>query len=112
MQITTRLRHHHFRDAFSVNHPSNPAFTDQVPPFPPYLARREFSPPGMYSNLGPSFHKFDAVGVLHPHGGFHPHDDRAPFMHSIHRLGIPPHIPERKPSSAPWGHQVPNPNLC
>ncbi|XP_034677188.1 RNA-binding KH domain-containing protein RCF3-like [Vitis riparia] len=105
LQITTRLRHHHFRDAFSVNHPSNPAFTDQVPPFPPYLARREFSPPGMYSNLGPSFHKFDAVGVLHPHGGFHPHDDRAPFMHSIHRLGIPPHIPERKPSSAPWGHQ-------
>ena len=107
MQITTRLRHHHFRDAFlSAN---NSAFTDQVPPFPPYLARREFSPPGMYSNLGPSFHKFEAVGVLPPHGGFHPHDDRAPFMH---RMGISSHIPERKPSSAPWGPKVLDPNMC
>lgn len=108
MQITTRLRHHHFRDAFlSAN---NPAFTDQAPHFPPYLGRREFSPPGMYSNLGPSFHKFDAV--LPPHGGFHPHDDRSPFMHGMHRMGISPHIPERTPSSAPWGPQVVNSHMC
>ena len=106
MQITTRLRHHFFRDAFpSINYPSNPAFLDQVPPFPSYMGRRELSPPGMYSNLGPSFHKFDAVGGPPPHGGFHPHDDRSPFMHNIHRLGAAPHLlSERKP----WGPQVLN----
>ncbi|KAK9270967.1 hypothetical protein L1049_026555 [Liquidambar formosana] len=106
LQITTRLRHHFFRDAFpSINHPSNPAFQDQVLPFPSFMGRRELSPPGMFSNLGPSFHKFDAVGGLPPHGGFYPHDDRAPFIHNIHRPGIPPHISERKPSSAQWGPQ-------
>uniref|UniRef100_A0A5B7AWQ7 K Homology domain-containing protein n=1 Tax=Davidia involucrata TaxID=16924 RepID=A0A5B7AWQ7_DAVIN len=105
MQITTRLRHHFFRDAFpSINHP-DPAFPDQVPPFPSFVGRRELSPPGVYSNLGPSFHKFDAVGGLPPHGGFHPHDDHPSFMHNIHRPGIPPHISERKPSSALWGPQ-------
>ncbi|KAF5469314.1 hypothetical protein F2P56_013398 [Juglans regia] len=102
LQITTRLRHHFFRDAFpSINYSSNPAFVDQVSPFPSYMGRRELSPPGMYSNLGPSFHKFDAVGGAPPHGGFHLHDDRSPFMHNMHRLGGPPYISERKP----WGPQ-------
>ncbi|KAK2981739.1 hypothetical protein RJ640_005991 [Escallonia rubra] len=101
LQITARLRNHFFRDAFpSIN--SNPAFPDQLPPFPPYMGRRELSPPGMYSSLGPSFHKFDAHP---PHGGFHPHDDRPPFLHNIHRPGFPPHISERMPSSSPWGPQ-------
>ncbi|PSS17318.1 KH domain-containing protein [Actinidia chinensis var. chinensis] len=91
MQITTRLQNHFFRDAFpSINHPS-------------YVGR-EHSPPGMYSNLGPSFHKFDAMGGLPPHGGFQSHDDRMPFMHNIHRPGFPPNISERKPSST-WGPQ-------
>ncbi|XP_057972900.1 KH domain-containing protein HEN4-like [Malania oleifera] len=106
LQITSRLRHHFDRDAFpSINHPSNAAFPDQVPPFPLYMGRRELSPPGMYSNLGPSFHKFDAFGGLPPHGGFHTHDERSPFMPNIHRPVIPPQIAERKPSSAPWGPQ-------
>ncbi|EOY15601.1 hypothetical protein QUC31_000619 [Theobroma cacao] len=97
LQITTRLRHHFFRDAFpSINHPSNPAFLDQGPPFPSFMGRREFSPPG----LGP-FHHFDAFGGPPPHGGFHPHDD-PPFMRNIHRPGMPPHISERK-AWAPQG---------
>ncbi|KAM2027586.1 hypothetical protein ACFX1T_019857 [Malus domestica] len=100
LQITTRLRHHFFRDAFpSIHYHQNPAFLDQ-PPFQSYL-RRDFSPPGMHSNLGPSLHKFDAVGGLPPHGSFHPHDDRAPFVHNIHRLGARPHLSERRP----WGPQ-------
>ncbi|XP_059631198.1 KH domain-containing protein HEN4-like [Cornus florida] len=104
MQITTRLRNHFFRDAFpSINFPSNPAFPDQVSSFPSYMGRREFSPPGMFSNRGLSFHKFDAVGGLPPHGAFHLHDER-PFMHNIHGPGFPPHISERT-SSAPWGPQ-------
>ncbi|MBA0567687.1 hypothetical protein Gotri_005216 [Gossypium trilobum] len=95
MQITSRLRHHFFRDMFpSINHPSNPGFMDQGPPFPSFMGRREFSPPG----LGP-FHHFDAFGGPPPHGGFHPHDP--PFMRNIHRPGMPPHISERKP----WGPQ-------
>ncbi|XP_059453191.1 KH domain-containing protein HEN4-like [Corylus avellana] len=102
LQITTRLRHHFFRDAFpSINYSSNPSFLDQVSPFPSYMGRRELSPPGMYSNLGPSFHKFDAAGGPPPHGGFLAHDDRSPFMHNIHRLGAPPFLSERKP----WGPQ-------
>ncbi|XP_075088766.1 RNA-binding KH domain-containing protein RCF3-like [Nicotiana tabacum] len=101
LQITTRLQNHYFRDAF----PSNPGFLDQVTPFPSHMGRREFSPPGMFSNIRPSFHKFDAVGVLPPHGGFHPHDDRPPFMQNFHRPGIPPHISDRMSSSAPWGSQ-------
>lgn len=100
LHVTSRLRNHFFRDAFpSINHPPNPAFPDQVPPFP-YVGRREHSPPGMYFNLGPSFHKFDAVGGLPPREGFHPHDDRIPFMH---RPGMPPHISERKPAWGPQG---------
>ncbi|KAE8125954.1 hypothetical protein FH972_020714 [Carpinus fangiana] len=102
LQITTRLRHHFFRDAFpSINYSSNPSFLDQVSPFPSYMGRRELSPPGMYSNLGPSFHKFDAAGGPPPHGGFLAHDDRSPFMHNMHRLGPPPFLSERKP----WGPQ-------
>ncbi|KAK8600984.1 hypothetical protein V6N13_059275 [Hibiscus sabdariffa] len=95
LQITSRLRHHFFRDMFpSINHPSNSAFMDQGPPFPSFMGRREFSPPG----IGP-FHHFDAFGGPPPRGGFHPHDP--PFMRNIHRPGMPPHISERKP----WGPQ-------
>jgi len=91
MQITTRLRHHFFRDSHpSVNYPSNSPFVDQLPPFPPYLGRRGLSPPGMFSDLGPP-----------PYAGF-PLDDRPPFLNNIHRPGIPPHISERKL----WGPQV------
>ncbi|KAK9219416.1 hypothetical protein WN943_008061 [Citrus x changshan-huyou] len=101
-QITTRLRHHFFRDAFpSINRPLNPTFLDQVSPFPSFIGRRELSPPGMYSNFGPSFHKFDAVGGPPPPGSFHPHDDHSAFMHHIHRPGMPPHMPDMKP----WGPQ-------
>lgn len=92
LQITTRLKHHCFRDSYpSVNYPSNSPFLDQLPPFPPYLGRRGLSPPRMYSDLGHP----------HPHAGF-PLDDRPPFLNSIHRPGLPPHISERKP----WGPQV------
>nr|XP_027091610.1 KH domain-containing protein HEN4-like [Coffea arabica] len=108
LQITSRLREHFFRDAFpSMNYPSNPAFLDQVPPFPPYLGRGEHSPPGMYPNLGPSFRKFDSVGGLPPPGGFHPLDERPPFMQNFHRPGFPPHMSERFPPSAAWGPQGP-----
>ncbi|KAF2324206.1 hypothetical protein GH714_010007 [Hevea brasiliensis] len=96
LQITTRLRNHFFRDVFpSMDHPSNPAFLDQAPPFPPYMGRRELSPPFH------AFHNFDGMGGPPPHGGFHPLDDRPPFMHNIHGPGMPPHISERKP----WGSQ-------
>ncbi|KAK8476065.1 hypothetical protein V6N13_001606 [Hibiscus sabdariffa] len=95
LQITSRLRHHFFRDVFpSINHPLNPAFMDQGPPFPSFMGRREFSPPG----LGP-FHHFDSFGGPPPNDGFHPHDP--PFMRNSHRPGMPPHITERKP----WGPQ-------
>ncbi|XP_062097284.1 RNA-binding KH domain-containing protein RCF3-like [Humulus lupulus] len=95
IQISTRLQHNFFRDAFpSINHPTNPALFD--PPFLPYLGPRELSPPGMHSNYGPSFHKFD----LHRHGGFQPRDDRVPFMHDFHRFGGPT-LSERRP----WGPQ-------
>ncbi|CAI9116049.1 OLC1v1017097C1 [Oldenlandia corymbosa var. corymbosa] len=107
LQITSRLREHFFRDAFpSMNYPSNPAFPDQVPPYPPFMGRREHSPSGMYRDLGPPFHKFDSVGGPPP-GGFHPLDERPPFMQNFHRPGFPPHMPERFPSSAPWGPQGP-----
>ncbi|KAL5559875.1 hypothetical protein UlMin_036086 [Ulmus minor] len=103
MQVTTRLQHYFFRDAFpSINYHQNPSFLDQ-PPFPSYMRRRELSPPGMYSSYGPPFHKFDNVGGMPPHGGFHPHDDRPPFMHDINRFGGPPHMPDRRP----WGPQGP-----
>ncbi|KAJ9166403.1 hypothetical protein P3X46_021167 [Hevea brasiliensis] len=95
LQITARLRNHFFRDVFpSIDHPSNPAFMDQMPPFPPYVGRRELSPPFH------AFHNFDGMGGPPPHG-FRPHDDHSPFMHNIHRSGLPPHISERKP----WGPQ-------
>lgn len=82
LQITSRLQHHFLRDAFpSLSYP-NPAFSDQ-PPFRSY-SRRDFSPPRMHSNFGPSFHKFDAVGGLPTHSGFHPL-----------------HLSERRP----WGSQ-------
>ncbi|RDX79416.1 RNA-binding KH domain-containing protein RCF3, partial [Mucuna pruriens] len=91
LQITTRLKHHFFRDSYpSVNYHSNSPFLDQLPPFPPYLGRRGLSPPGIYSDLGPP----------PPHAGF-PLDDRPHFLNNIHRPGIPPHISERKP----WGPQ-------
>ncbi|GMH13654.1 hypothetical protein Nepgr_015495 [Nepenthes gracilis] len=100
LQITTRLRHHFFRDAFpSMNLPLDPIFPDQGASLPSFRGRRELSPLGMFHNLGPSFRQFDSVGGLRPHGGFHPSDDRPPFMHDAHRSGIP-HIPER-----PWGPQ-------
>lgn len=88
-----------------MNYPS-PAFLDP-PPFLPFLGRREPSPPGMYPHFGPPFHKFNDIGVLPPHGGFHPHDDRPPFMHGIHRFGGPTHISERRH----WGPQVFSYNL-
>ncbi|XP_050231778.1 KH domain-containing protein HEN4-like isoform X2 [Mercurialis annua] len=96
VQITTRLRNHVFRDVFpSLDYPSNPAFLDQAPPFPPYMGRREPSPPFH------AFHNFDGMGGPPPHAGFHPHDDHSPFMHNIHRPGMPPHF-ERKH----WGPQL------
>lgn len=92
LQITTRLKHHCFRDSYpSVNYPSNSPFLDQLPPFPPYLGRRGLSPPGMYSDLGPP----------PSHAGF-PLDDRPAFLNNIHRPGLPPHISQRKP----WGPLV------
>lgn len=94
LQITTRLQHHFFRDAFpSINHPSNHPFSDRAPPHPSFMGRRELSPPGMFPKLGPSFRNYDSIGGPPPHGGFHPRDD-LPFMHDIHRPGIPP-ISER-----------------
>ncbi|KAG6402617.1 hypothetical protein SASPL_134819 [Salvia splendens] len=108
MQITTRLKNHFFRDAFPpmVHHP-NPAFMEQMPPFPSYVGRREFSPPGTFSNRGPPFNNFDGPGGRPPVGGFHPHDDRPHFAHDFPRSGIPPHMSERMPPGAPWGTQGP-----
>lgn len=101
MQITTRLRHHFFRDAFpSINHHLNP-FMDQGPPFPSFMGRRELSPPGLYPNFGP-FSKFDAAGGPPARGGFHFPDDRSLLMHHLHRPGMAPHMSERKP----WVLQV------
>ncbi|XP_043713044.1 RNA-binding KH domain-containing protein RCF3-like [Telopea speciosissima] len=106
LQITSRLKHHLFRDTFpSINHPSHPPFPDQLPSLSSY-GRREFSPPRMFPNLGPSFHKYEPAGGFPPHGGIHPHNDRSAFAHGIHRPGIPSHGSERLPSSAPWGPQA------
>ena len=102
VHITTRLQHYFFCDAFpSINFPPNPAFLDQ-PPYPSFFGRRELSPPGLYSSYGPPFHKFDGVGIRPPHGGFHPHDDRALLMHNIPRFDGPTHISDRRH----WGPQV------
>lgn len=106
MQITARLRNHLFRDAFPpFGHPPNPAFLEPMPPFPPYMPRREFSPSGAFSHRGPPFNNFDGPGGMPPGGGFHPHDDHPPFAHDFPRPGVP-HISERMSSSAPWGAQV------
>lgn len=88
-QITTRLRHHLFRDKLKVSSMNQSAHPlDQMPPFGPYVGRRESSPPRMYSNLPPFPN--DPIG--------RPHEER-PF----------PHIPgaplfERMPP-APWAPQ-------
>ncbi|KAL8490304.1 hypothetical protein ACS0TY_025513 [Phlomoides rotata] len=104
VQITSRLKNHLYRDFVP---PPNPAFAEQMHPFPPYMARREFSPSGAFSGRGPPFNKFDGPGGPHPGDGFHPHDDQPPFMHDFPRPGVHPHMPERMPSAAPWGPQGP-----
>ncbi|KAK1441405.1 hypothetical protein QVD17_07269 [Tagetes erecta] len=92
LQITTCLRNHYFRDAF-------PGYQDHGLPFPPpYMGRRELSPPGRY----PSFNRFDAGGPP-PHGGFHLHENQPPFMHD--RPDFPHPMSERLSSSVPWGPQ-------
>ncbi|XP_073281682.1 RNA-binding KH domain-containing protein RCF3-like isoform X2 [Primulina huaijiensis] len=122
LQITTRLRNHFFRDAFPpLSHPPNPAFMDQVmPPFPSYMGRREFSPPGSFSARGPAFNNFDGPGGPPQHGGFDPLDDRPPFAHDFPRpwgppgpvqgpgsMGFPnyPGAPPRRLGGFPGGHQ-------
>lgn len=107
IQITLRLKYHFFRDAFPpMGHPPNPAYLDQMPPFQSFMARREYSPSGTFSNRGPPFNNFDGPGGLPP-VGFHPHDDQPSFAHDYPRPGIPPHISERMPPTAPWGPQGP-----
>ncbi|CAN1156757.1 KH domain-containing protein HEN4 [Linum perenne] len=93
LQITTRLQHNFFGDAFhSIRHPSNPAFLDQTPPFPPlaYTGRRELSP------FHP-FHYFNGMSGPPQRLGFPPLDDHSTFMHNIPRSGMPLHLSERKP---------------
>ncbi|GFP84111.1 kh domain-containing protein at4g18375 [Phtheirospermum japonicum] len=102
MQITSRLKYHFFRDVFPpFGHPPNQPFLEQMPPppFPSYMARREFSSSETFSNRGPPFNKFDG------HDFPRPHDDRPHFGHDFPRPGIPPHISER--TIAPWGPQGP-----
>lgn len=89
MQITTRLRHHLFRDKFRASNPNN--FGDQVPPFGPFMGRREFSPP-RYPNM-PPFQK-DPFG--------RPFDERPIFGNMMHSPGVPRGV-ER---SGPWPPQV------
>ncbi|CAN0921956.1 KH domain-containing protein HEN4 [Linum grandiflorum] len=85
LQITTRLQLHFFGDTL----PSHLGFVDRTPLFPlppPYLGRREISP---------SFIPFrNSSGML---------DDPSPFMYSLHRPGMPPHLSERKPWGPPQG---------
>ncbi|GAB4852442.1 hypothetical protein Ancab_016636 [Ancistrocladus abbreviatus] len=100
LQITTRLRHHFFRDAFpQMKFPLDPVFPDHAPPLPSFVGRGELSPPGMFHDLGPPFRQFDSVGGPPPLGGFYPNDDRPPFVHDIHRSGRA-HLPDR-----PWDPQ-------
>ncbi|KAL3617847.1 hypothetical protein CASFOL_038168 [Castilleja foliolosa] len=102
MQITSRLKHHFFRDVFPpFGRPTNPAFLEQMPPppFPPYMGRREFPSSETFPNQGPPFNKFDG------HDFPRPHDDRPHFFHDFPRPGMPPHMPERM--AAPWGPQEP-----
>ncbi|XP_073037718.1 RNA-binding KH domain-containing protein RCF3-like [Primulina eburnea] len=114
LQITTRLRNHFFRDAFPpLNHPPNPPFMDRVPPFPSYMVRREFSPPGSFSARGPPFNNFDGPGGRPPHGSFDSLDDHPPFAHDFPRpwgpgsMGFPeyPGAPPRRLGGFPGGHQ-------
>ncbi|KAG9145995.1 hypothetical protein Leryth_015629 [Lithospermum erythrorhizon] len=87
LQIIVRLLDRFYRDVF----PSNHVFPDKWTPFSPFgVRRREFAPPSMYHNAGPP------LGGFRPHGAGHPLDG-SPF-HA-------PGIPERIPSSAPWGPQ-------
>ncbi|KAM7277592.1 hypothetical protein ACFE04_004726 [Oxalis oulophora] len=97
LQITARLQHDFFREAFPTanHHPLNPPFLGQAPSFHSFTDRREFSPSPMYPH-GPPYH-----GGLHPHGGFHPHDEQPPFMQDFRRPGISPLMSERNP----WGPQ-------
>ncbi|ERN09894.1 hypothetical protein AMTR_s00013p00144130, partial [Amborella trichopoda] len=97
LQITSRLRQHLFHDQFQsiINHPHHPAFIEQVPPpVPPYMGRRPPSPPGMYSHMGPSIHKFDLP----------PNMDLPGFPRGIQKPGFS-HNSERMPPPAPWAHQ-------
>ncbi|KAG1335013.1 KH domain-containing protein HEN4 [Cocos nucifera] len=89
LQITIRLKHHIFRDKLPPG--GHPAFVEQIPPFGPYMGRRESSPPRLYSNL-PSFQK-DSVG--------RPYEERSAFPHAFHGSGFPPSL-ER---GAPWAPQ-------
>ncbi|XP_008783181.2 RNA-binding KH domain-containing protein RCF3-like [Phoenix dactylifera] len=89
LQITTRLKHHIFRDKLPPG--GYPTFVEQIPPFGPYMGRRESSPPRLFSNL-PSFPK-DSVG--------RPYDERSAFPPAFYGSGLPPSL-ER---GAPWGPQ-------
>lgn len=98
-QITTALRNHYFRDAFSCmnhhHHLPDSGFPDHgPPPFPSsYMGRRELSPPGRYN-------RFDG-------GGGFP-DDRPPYNYMHHEFPHSHHpMSERlpPPSSAPWAPQ-------
>ncbi|XP_008807925.2 KH domain-containing protein HEN4-like [Phoenix dactylifera] len=88
LQITTRLKHHSFRDKLPSS--AHPAFVEQILPFGPFMGRRD-SPPSWYSNL-PSFQK-DSVG--------RPYDERSAFAHTFHGTSLPPSL-ER---AAPWAPQ-------
>ncbi|XP_072994603.1 RNA-binding KH domain-containing protein RCF3-like isoform X1 [Typha latifolia] len=91
LQITTRLRHHFFRDKMpAVNPNMHPFFGEQVPPFGPYIGRQD-SPPRLFSHF-PSFPK-DSLG--------RPFEERSAFAHPMHGSGVP-HGMERM---APWGPQ-------
>ncbi|URE08249.1 KH domain [Musa troglodytarum] len=90
LQITSRLKHHVFRDKLSAMNPNAPpAFIEQLPPYGLYMGRRESSPSRLYPNL-PPFQK-DPVGRLF--------EERSAFPHPVHGLGIPPLGIERP---APW----------
>ncbi|KAJ6807334.1 KH domain-containing protein HEN4-like [Iris pallida] len=91
LQITGRLKIHLFRDKIpAMNHAGHPAFVDQMPPFGPFMGRREPSPPRMFANL-PPFQR-EIGGRLH--------DERSAFVHALHSSGVP-HGAERLPP-APW----------
>ncbi|KAL1546832.1 RNA-binding KH domain-containing protein RCF3-like [Salvia divinorum] len=93
MQITSKLKNHFFRDAFSpMVHHTTQAFTEQMPPFPSYMGVREFSLSGTCSNRGPLFNNFDGPGGLPPVGSFHPHDDQQPVITSTTVEVVVPHF--------------------